>query len=153
MNIEKIKILLQDLLVKENLVLYDVKFEKEGSDDYLRVFIDKEIGKVSLDEIVSISEKISQALDEVDATKEGYILDVSSAGAEKKILLEKLDKVIDHYIKVSLINPYKTFQSLEGYLLSNDETNIVLQVNFKGRIAKVNLEKNNISKVNHAIKF
>ncbi len=153
MNIEQIKILLNDLLAQENLSLYELKWEKEGKDDYLRVFVDKDDGHVSLDDIVLVSEKISQALDKIVTIKDGYILDVSSSGAEKEIPRAKIANKINSYIKVALTKPYKTYESLEGTLLDVDDEKIILQVNFKGRISKVQLELENIRKINYAIKF
>lgn len=153
MNIEQTKILITKVLEDNHYSLYDLKWEKEGGDDYLRVFIDKEEGKITLDEIVEMSEKLSLALDEAIASNDAYILDVSSAGAEKKIPLDKLEKALNNYIRVALYKPYKTYDALEGTLLEVTQDNIVLQVNFKGRIAKVTLERHNLSKVNYAIKF
>lgn len=153
MNIDQTKILITKVLEESGFNLYELKWEKDGADDYLRVFIDKETGRVTLDEIVEMSEKISLALDESALLNDAYILDVSSAGAEKKVPLDKLEKALNSYIKVALHQPYKTYDTLEGTLLDVDQDKIVLQVNFKGRIAKVTLERNNLSKVNYAIKF
>lgn len=153
MNIERVKLILEKLLKKENLALYDLKFEQEGQDYYLRVFVDKEEGKVSLDEIVVVSEKISLALDEVETIKDGYILDVSSAGAEKRIKLANIENFVDKYIKVILLQAVKAQESYTGTLLSVDDNTITLQINLKGRITKVVLDKDNIQQINQAIKF
>ena len=153
MNIDKIKQMLEQLLMEEKLTLYDLKFEKEGEDSYLRVYVDKDEGRVSLDEIVIVSEKISLALDETEAIKDGYILDVSSAGAEKIIKLANIERYLERYIKVSLHQAVKASDVYTGTLLSVDETSLTLQINLKGRITKVLLDKDNIKQINQAIKF
>lgn len=153
MNIDKIKQMLEQLLMEEKLTLYDLKFEKEGEDSYLRVYVDKDEGRVSLDEIVIVSEKISLALDETEAIKDAYILDVSSAGAEKIIKLANIERYLERYIKVSLHQAVKASDVYTGTLLSVDETSLTLQINLKGRITKVLLDKDNIKQINQAIKF
>jgi len=145
--------MLEQLLMEEKLTLYDLKFEKEGEDSYLRVYVDKDEGRVSLDEIVIVSEKISLALDETEAIKDGYILDVSSAGAEKIIKLANIERYLERYIKVSLHQAVKASDVYTGTLLSVDETSLTLQINLKGRITKVLLDKDNIKQINQAIKF
>jgi ribosome maturation factor RimP len=153
MNIERVKIMLEEPLKQEELTLYDLKFEKEGQDHYLRVFVDKDEGKVTLDEIVAVSEKISLALDEDESIKDGYILDVSSAGAEKLIQMANIERHNGKYIKIKLNAPIKGQDSYTGTLLSVDEKSLTLQINLKGRITKVVLDKDNITQINQAIKF
>ncbi|HKM02412.1 MAG TPA: hypothetical protein VJZ31_00565 [Bacilli bacterium] len=153
MNIERVKLMLEELLKQEKLALYDLKFEKEGQDNYLRVFVDKAEGTVTLDEIVNVSEKISLALDSDSSINDGYILDVGSAGAEKLIKLDNINNYVDRYIKVSLHQELKAQDSYTGILLSVDDTKLTLQINLKGRLAKLAIDKDNIKQINQAIKF
>ncbi len=153
MNIENVKTLINTILNENGLTLYDLKFDHRGKDKYLRVFIDKEDGRLSLDDIVDISGQISLALDEDESIKDAYILDVSSAGAEKVIKLEHLTRFVGHYIKVILHRHVKTHDTYTGTLLSDDEASITLQINLKGRITRVTLDKTNIKQINQAIKF
>ena len=61
------------------LDLWDVRFEKEGSIWYLRVFLDKEEG-VNIDDCENVSRRLSPILDEVDPIAQSYTLEVSSPG-------------------------------------------------------------------------
>ena len=153
MNIDKIKPLIEMLLAKEKLSLYDVKLDFEGGEHYLRVFVDKDEGRLTLDEIVDVREKISHELDQIDGDNQAFILDVSSAGAEKEIKFNRLAKYIDHYIKVTLVQAYKENHELKGYLISVDQASLVVEVNNKGRMSKVTVEFSNIAKINQAIKI
>lgn len=153
MNIEKIKSLVETLLAKEKLSLYEIKLDFEAGEHYLRVFVDKDEGRLTLDEIVDVSEKISAELDRIENSNQAYILDVSSAGAEKEIKLDRLPKYIDHYIKIKLIHSYKESHELIGFLKSVNQTSLIVEVNNKGRLSKITVEFSNISKINQAIKI
>ena len=57
--------------------LVDVEYVKEGSNWYLRAFIDKP-GGISIDDIEPISRELSEKLDQEDFISDAYILEVSS---------------------------------------------------------------------------
>ena len=59
------------------LDIWDVRFAKEGTDWYLRIFIDKE-GGISIDDCVKVSNLINPILDEADLIEGNYMLDVCS---------------------------------------------------------------------------
>ncbi len=76
--------ILSEFLSKNNIELYDVTFEKQGSDRFLRVFIDKE-GPVSINDCEMVSRFLSNKLDKNDPIEEAYFLEVSSPGAEREL--------------------------------------------------------------------
>ena len=85
-KIEKAKELIFPLLKEENYVLDRMRYYRKEKENYLEIFVEREdYSPISLDEIVALSEKISQALDKDDPFPENYILDVSTSGAEKEI--------------------------------------------------------------------
>lgn len=62
---------------KLGLELWDVRFEKEGADWFLRVFIDKD-GGVSIDDCVDMSHALDKPLDDADPIEQSYCLEVCS---------------------------------------------------------------------------
>ena len=74
-------------------------------------------------------------------------------GAEKLIKLDNINNYVDRYIKVSLHQELKAQDSYTGILLSVDDTKLTLQINLKGRLAKLAIDKDNIKQINQAIKF
>ena len=68
--------------------IYDVEYVKEGSDYYLRAYIDKPEG-VNILDCENVSRALSEALDKADFIPDAYILEVSSPGLGKK---KKKDK-------------------------------------------------------------
>ena len=73
--------LLQPKINELGYDLYDLSF-KGGS---LLVVIDRK-EPISLEEVVSVTEEVSAILDEADPIEGAYTLDLSSAGAEKRLL-------------------------------------------------------------------
>ncbi len=66
------------------LTLWDVVFEKEGANYYLRVYIDKE-GGTGIDDCVAMSHALDGPLDEADPIDRAYNLQVSSPGLERRL--------------------------------------------------------------------
>ena len=60
---EKIKKIIEPILEEMNLILYELKYEKEDGENYLRIFLEKENEVMDLDTCVEASEKISLLLD------------------------------------------------------------------------------------------
>lgn len=69
------------------LSLWDVRFEKEGANYYLKVIIDKE-GGVSIDDCVNMSHALDPLLDDADPIECPYNLQVSSPGLERRLTRE-----------------------------------------------------------------
>ena len=74
------------------LELWDITFKKEGSDLYLRIFIDKE-GGVSVDDCVDLTHAVTKPLDEADPLPQSYMLEVCSPGIEREL------KKDEHFLK------------------------------------------------------
>lgn len=76
--------LLGPIATAEGVSIYDVEYVKEGSDMYLRAYIDKE-GGVTIDDCENVSRALNVRLDEEDYIDDAYILEVSSPGLTRKL--------------------------------------------------------------------
>ncbi len=76
--------LLGPVLEVMHLIPVDVEFVKEGSDYFLRIFIDKD-GGVGIDDCEAVSRAVDPLLDREDFIKEPYILEVSSPGLGRQL--------------------------------------------------------------------
>ena len=83
---KKVWDLSEEVVEFEGCFIYLVEYVKEGKDRVLRILIDSEDG-VDINQCENISRKISDILDEVDPITDSYMLEVSSAGLERKIVL------------------------------------------------------------------
>ena len=96
------------------LDLWDVRFEKEGSVWYLRVFLDKPEG-VNIDDCEAVSRRLSPLLDEVDPIAQSYTLEVSSPGIGRDLRRpEHFDAFVGAQIHSQVPPPGLSF-SRHGY--------------------------------------
>ncbi len=103
------------------LKLWDVRFEKEGSLWYLRIFIDKD-GGVNINDCENVSRRVSDLLDEADPIEQSYILEVSSPGIERDLVKkEHFDAFAGSEIQVRLIRPVEGVRDFVGRLVGADE--------------------------------
>lgn len=87
------------------LRLWDVVFEKEGPDWYLRVLVDKE-GGMDTDTCALLSHAIDPILDEEDPIDQSYYLEVGSPGLGRKLTRpEHYAAVQGQKVAVKLIRP------------------------------------------------
>lgn len=82
---EVVRRLAQPIAEEAGVLLWDVRFVKEGADWFLRVYIDREDQPVSIDDCVKVSRKLSDVLDEKDPISQSYCLEVSSPGIEREL--------------------------------------------------------------------
>ncbi len=64
--------------------LWDVEYVREGSDYFLRIYLDKE-GGVDISDCEAISRALDPILDEKDPIQESYHFEVCSAGLERAL--------------------------------------------------------------------
>jgi len=116
------------ILTQEHLELVDIEFKKEGSNWFLRVFIDKEHGGIDLDDCSKVSEKLSAELDKRDPINKPYFLEVSSPGAERPLKNEKdIYKAVGKYVHITTFEPIEEQKVFEGKLLRFENQTIVLK--------------------------
>ncbi|MCC3376195.1 ribosome maturation factor RimP [Cohnella sp. REN36] len=125
MSTSKIKSVVEQLVTPflddNGFQLVDVEYVKEGSNYFLRVFVDKE-GGIDIDDCGRISEFLSAKLDEADPISDAYFLEVSSPGAERP--LKKADdvaKAVGKHVYVTTYEPIDGAKEFEGRLDSFDD--------------------------------
>lgn len=123
-----------------NISLYDVIYEKEGKDFYLIIFIEKD-GGVDISDCENVNNAINDILDEKDFIKGHYYLEVSSAGLEKTLRLDKhFENNIGNKIQISLYKPINNSKNVIGILKDYDDEKVIVE---SDEIIEIN--KNDIS--------
>ncbi len=69
---------------EQGCTLWDVEYVREAGQWFLRVYIDKPEG-VSINDCEAVSRPLSDALDVADPIEGSYVLEVSSAGADRPL--------------------------------------------------------------------
>ena len=121
---------LAEPLAKElGLSIWDIRFVKEGTEHYLRIFIDKE-GGVGIDDCVNMSHAIDGPLDEADPIDVSYTLEVSSPGAERQLTRdEHFERYVGERIMVKLIRPLDGVREFKGRMTDYTDGNIAFTSN------------------------
>jgi ribosome maturation factor RimP len=110
------------------LELVDIEYKKEGSNWFLRVFIDKEVGNIDIDDCALVSEKLSQKLDETDPIPTAYFLEVSSPGAERPLRNDKdFKKAVGRHVNITTKEPIEGASQFEGELLSFEDGKLTVK--------------------------
>ncbi len=118
--------LLEPIISKNNFELVDVEFVKEGSNWYLRAYIDKP-GGITVDDCELISRALSDILDEHDFIPEAYILEVSSPGLGRQLKKEKdYKRSLGKEVEVKLYKAVEKQKEFTGILSEYDDDKITL---------------------------
>ncbi len=109
-------------------LVWDIRYEKEGANWYLRVFIDSETETISINDCEKVTGPISDMLDEKDPIAQSYILEISSAGLEADLIREShFDACIGSKVRARLIRPMEGVREVIGELVSWNKEQIVLE--------------------------
>lgn len=140
---EKIENRISKIIEDLGYKLYDVQYAKEGKDYFLRIFIEKEDGEITLDDCENVNNAITDILDEDDYIKEQYFLEVSSTGVEKMIRKDRhLKENIGELITIKLFKPIEKSKEFIGKLVNFDNQKIIIDIEENNEIE---IERKNIS--------
>lgn len=129
--------------------VYDVEYVKEGSDYYLRAFIDKP-GGVNIQDCENVSRALSDALDREDFIPDAYILEVSSPGLGRALKKDKhLQASLGEEVEVKLFKPIDECREFAGVLHSFDGVTLTI---LEGESPRT-FQRSNITLVRLALDF
>jgi ribosome maturation factor RimP len=130
--------------------LVDIEYIKEGSQWYLRVYIDKDQG-ITIDDCSDVSQILSKKLDETDPIKEAYILEVSSPGLDRPLKTPRdFEKYRGELVEVSLYQGINGTKHFEGKLKGLEDGNIVIS---DDKDREMTFEKSSVAKITRKIIF
>jgi ribosome maturation factor RimP len=144
MELELLKQELEVLINEIGYDLYDIIYTKKSKNSILTVFIDRLEG-IKVEDCILVTEKTNPYIDKLDPIKEGYFLEVSSAGAEKELRTsEAIKNSISKFVHIETDE-----EKIEGYLESFNGEEVVMKVGKK--VININYEEVNLIRL--AIKF
>ncbi len=120
--------LVQPIAEQHGLVVWDVRFVKEGAGWVLRVLIDRPDAPVSIDDCVAVSRALSPVLDERDPIEQSYTLEVSSPGVERELTRPAhFEYCMGWQVRVRLYQPFEGCREFTGVLTGYGEDGITLE--------------------------
>ena len=123
----KTEALLLPLMEENGFELVDVEYVKEGSNYYLRAYIDKPEG-INIDDCEKISRALNEQLDKEDFIEDSYILEVSSPGLLRPIKKPKdFERNMGKPIEVHLFKSFNGNKDYVGVLSQYDDEQVTIQ--------------------------
>jgi ribosome maturation factor RimP len=144
--LENINQLVRPVAEELNYEIYHIEFVRENGEDYLRIYIDKDGGGITLSDCEAVSRRVSSIMDEVDPIKNPYFLEVSSPGLNRGLFTENhYNRQIGKEIQVKLNKALDGKKNIKGILKEVNEDSLVLESDNlitvpKDKIKSANLE-------------
>ena len=146
----KTEALITPIVDEKGFELVDVEYVKEGSNWYLRAYVDKE-GGITINDLESVSRILSDKLDEEDFISDAYILEVSSPGLGRPLKKDKdFDRNMGNEIEVHLYRAVDRQKQLVGLLKAYNADTITIE-NEDG--SETDIDRVNVSLVRLTIDF
>ena len=147
---KKAEALILPIINKNNYELVDVEFVREGSNWFLRAYVDKE-GGFSVNDCEKVSREFSDLLDKEDFIEESYILEISSPGLGRPLKKDKdFERSIGEEVEVKLYKAFEEQKEFSGTLEAYDAQTVTLGFE---EDTKKTFEKKNIALIRLAVDF
>ena len=120
--------LLLPIITANGFELVDVEYVKEGSNWYLRAYIDKE-GGITVDDCETVSRAFGDKLDEEDFIEDSYILEVRSPGLGRPLKKEKdYARSMGKKLEIRTFRPVDRQKEFYGVLTAYDESSVTIEL-------------------------
>jgi len=133
-TVEAVTELVKPIVEEMGLILWDVRFVKEGAVWYLRIFIDKDSG-VTIEDCENVTRAVDKPLDDLDPIEQNYCLEVSSPGIERELVkYEHFESFLGAPVMVKLHKPNeKDMREFKGTLIAHDKDTVTVSAEDGGQ--------------------
>ena len=139
----------QSIVEENGCSLWDVEYVREGSERYLRVYIDKE-GGVDINDCEKVHRAIDPVLDEKDPIAESYHFEVCSAGLERALKRPSdFERFMGSAILVKLYRPRNGLKEFPGYLRGYEDGKVTVEAGKE----TITFEKSEVALVRLRVEF
>lgn len=146
---EQIAQLAQPVVESHGCSLWDVEYVREGTEYFLRVYIDKE-GGVDITDCEAVSRAMDPILDEKDPIQGSYHFEVCSAGLERALKRpEDFERFLGSPITVKLYRPRNGVKELPCVLREYDNGRITVEAGKE----TITFEKSEVALVRLRVEF
>ena len=139
----------EPIVGQHGCTLWDVEYVREGSERFLRLYIDKD-GGVDITDCEAISRAVDPILDEKDPISESYHFEVCSAGLERALKRPgDFERFMGSPIMVKLYRPKNGLKEFPGILRGYEDGRVTVEAG-KGTIT---FEKSEVALVRLRVEF
>lgn len=129
--------------------LWDVEYVREGSEYFLRLYLDKE-GGVDINDCEAVSRAMDPILDEKDPIQGSYHFEVCSAGLERVLKRPSdFERFLGSAITVKLYRPRNGMKEIPCVLRSYEEGRITVEAGKE----TITFEKSEVAQVRLRVEF
>ena len=129
--------------------LWDVEYVREGSERYLRVYIDKD-GGIDIDDCERVHRALDPILDEKDPIAESYHFEVCSAGLERALKRPgDFERFMGSAITVKLYRPRNGLKEIPCVLKAYEEGKVTVEAGKE----TITFEKSEVALVRLRVEF
>ncbi len=129
--------------------LWDVEYVREGSERYLRLYIDKD-GGVDIEDCEKIHRAVDPILDEKDPVPESYHFEVCSAGIERPLKRPgDFARFMGSPVLVKLYRPRNGLKEIPGILRGYEDGRVTVEAGKEN----ITFEKSEIALVRLRVEF
>lgn len=146
---EQVASFAQPIVEANGCSLWDVEYVREGSERFLRLYIDKE-GGVNINDCEAIARAVDLILDEKDPIPESYHFEVCSAGLERPLKRPgDFEKFMGSPILVKLYRPRNGLKEIPGILRGYEEGKVTVEAGKE----TITFEKSEVALVRLRVEF
>ncbi len=118
--------LAEPIVAEQGCTLWDVEYVREGSEYFLRLYLDKETG-VDINDCEAVSRAMDPILDEHDPIQGSYHFEVCSAGLERALKRPSdFERFMGSPITLKLYRPHNGLKEIPGILRGYDAGKVTL---------------------------
>ena len=129
--------------------LWDVEYVREGSERFLRVYIDKD-GGIDIEDCEKIHRALDPVLDEKDPVAESYYFEVCSAGLERALKRPSdFERFMGSAITVKLYRPRNGLKEIPCVLRGYEDGRITVEAGKE----TITFEKSEVALVRLRVEF
>ena len=127
-TVAAVEALVTPVVEELGLRVWDVRFEKEGPDWFLRVYIDRD-EPLDMNTCEAATRAIDPVLDAADPIQQSYFLEVGSPGLGRKLTRDAHFEIVrGRKVAAHLIRPDETgARDVSGTLLGKEGTDVLLE--------------------------
>ena len=146
---EQVASFAQPIVEANGCSLWDVEYVREGSELFLRLYIDKD-GGVNINDCEAIARAVDPILDEKDPIPESYHFEVCSAGLERPLKRPgDFEKFMGSPILVKLYRPRNGLKEIPGILRGYEEGKVTVEAGKE----TITFEKSEVALVRLRVEF
>ena len=139
----------EPIVKQQGCELWDVEYVREGSDYFLRLYLDKE-GGVDITDCEKISRAMDPILDEKDPIAESYIFEVCSAGLERALKRPSdFVRFMGSAVTVKLYRPRNGMKEFPGVLRGYEDGRVTVEAGKE----MITFEKSEVALVRLRVEF